>query len=76
MLQFTRFSPRIFRAEVLLTFREARVIESPFFERSRSEMVQKIRCAIASRFFAYYFFTEKVIAICDARNRKSVCPML
>ena len=39
-------------------------------------MVQKIRCAIAYRFFTYYFFTEKVIAIFDARNRKSVCPML
>ncbi len=39
-------------------------------------MVQNIRYAVAYRFFAYYFFTEKVIAICDARNRKTVCPML
>jgi len=31
-------------------------------------MVQKIRCAIAYRFFTYYFFTEKVIAICAAEN--------
>ena len=39
-------------------------------------MVQNIRYAVAYRFFTYYFFDEKVIAICDARNRNSVCPTL
>ena len=29
-------------------------------------MVQNIRYAVAYRFFTYYFFTEKVIAICAA----------
>ena len=39
-------------------------------------MVQNIRYAVAYCFFTYYFFTEKVIVICDARNRNSVCPTL
>ena len=40
-------------------------------------MEKSIRSMTMDRFFSYYyFFTEKVIAICGAHSRMAICTML